>query len=174
MNNAVLYCNRQPVNHIFLHFLLSKNLSKTFLPVLAVKTDNPDQYRSHTPLKSAAAAKKLMAVIKTTCGKLLKFFTDHVNFHPSQCHMYSAGVKHSLPTTFERSITMQISSALYFSLFMVLLCGTVLCFHIYQRFISDRRLCCQPLLLTVTGCKQMRIEPHIEEFFSWHNNIAVL
>ena len=62
----------------------------------------------------AAAAKKLMAVIKTTCGKLLKFFTDHVNFHPSQCHRYSAGVKHSLPTTFERSITMQISSALYF------------------------------------------------------------
>ena len=61
----------------------------------------------------ATAAKKLMAVIKTTCGKLLKFFTDHVNFHPSQCHMYSAGVKHSMPTTFERSITMQISSALY-------------------------------------------------------------
>ena len=65
-------------------------------------------------LMLAAAAKKLMAVIKTTCGKLLKFFTDHVNFHPSQCHRYSAGVKHSLPTTFERSITMQISSALYF------------------------------------------------------------
>ena len=60
----------------------------------------------------ATAAKKLMAVIKTTCGKLLKFFTDHVNFHPSQCHMYSAGVKHPLPTTFERSITMQTSSAL--------------------------------------------------------------
>jgi hypothetical protein len=63
----------------------------------------------------AAAAKKLMAVIKTDCGKLLKiFFTDHVNFHPSQCHMYSAGVKHYLPTTFERNITMQTSSALYF------------------------------------------------------------
>lgn len=56
----------------------------------------------------------------------------------------------------------------------ILLCGPGRCFYTQLRLKSDRRFCCQPLLLTVTGGKQMRIEPHIEEFFSRNNNVAVL